>query len=64
MNCINCGVSTSEFGVYRGGSIIYCTKCGVDFDFETGELLLRGSSIEAGSKRWEKFQDKKKNSIK
>jgi len=66
MNCINCGASTNEFGIYRAESIIYCTQCGIDFDFKTGEVLLRGTSIEAGSKRWEKFQDrnKDKNSIK
>jgi|GEM_PF-4090801 len=43
MNCLNCGASINQYGIYKGSSIIYCTQCGMDFDYHTGEILLRGT---------------------
>jgi hypothetical protein len=50
MNCINCGASTSQYGIYKGGSVIYCTQCQMDFDYRTGEVLLRGTNLKVKRK--------------
>ncbi len=38
MNCLNCGASSNEFGVYRGLTVIHCTKCGMDYDYVSKEV--------------------------
>jgi len=41
MKCPNCGVSTNDFGVYLGGKSIHCLKCGIYFNYETGEVEVK-----------------------
>lgn len=55
MNCPKCKAGSNDHGVYKGGSVIHCTSCGMDWDFNTGEILYTGTSLEKGSRRREQY---------
>lgn len=41
MNCPNCGASSNNFGVFLGHNNNSCLRCGVDYNYKTGEISFR-----------------------
>jgi hypothetical protein len=58
MNCPNCGAGANDNGVYKGKDIVHCLECDLDYNCRTEEVIIyRATSLEAGSRRREKFNE-------
>ncbi|OGM10512.1 hypothetical protein A2Z67_02830 [Candidatus Woesebacteria bacterium RBG_13_36_22] len=41
IECPNCGASSNNYGVFLGHSTNRCLRCGLDYNFRTGEKSFR-----------------------